>query len=63
MKRARRVPFVLFVVCLVAAMPFAWGAGGLKGHDLAPVHLTVTICHHPPEPPPISWTPVIASNV
>jgi len=52
MKRERKIRFLLFVVCLVAAMPLAWGAGGLKGHDLAtPVNPKVTICHHPPEDP------------
>ena len=52
MKRERRIPFLLFVVCLVAAMPFSWGAGSLEGLDLAkPVNPKVTLCHHPPEDP------------
>ena len=52
MKRERGIPFLLFVVCLVAAVPFSWGAGGLKGFDLArPGHPKVTLCHHPREDP------------
>ena len=52
MKHERRIPALLFVVCLVAAMPVSWGASGLKGFDLAtPDNPKVTICHHPPEDP------------
>ena len=52
MRRERRIPFLLFVVCLVAAMPVSWGEGGLKGFDLArPGHPKVTLCHHPPGDP------------
>ena len=71
MKHERRIPFLLFVVCLVAAMPFAWGAGGLE--DLAPkasislsggvkvdvVRATVTLCHIPPGHPANAQTIVV----
>jgi len=33
MRRERRIPFLLFVVCLVAAMPVSWGAGDHKDLD------------------------------
>jgi len=50
MQRARRVPVVLFVVCLVAAMPFAWSAGSLgdlNDNASASLKVTVTLCHVP----------------
>lgn len=49
MKSERRFPYLLFVVCVVAAVPFAWGAGGLKGLDSAePVNQAAS----PPRPVP-----------
>jgi hypothetical protein len=31
MKRERRIPLLLLVVCVVAVVPFSWGAGGREG--------------------------------
>ena len=70
MKRERRVPFLLFVVCLVAAMPFAWGAGGvtnstimkpagMSGGASTDVSAKVTLCHVPPGNPSNAQTIVL----
>jgi len=70
MKRERRFLFLLFVMCLVAAMPFAWGAGGLKNLNRAgpsgrndgvnpDVSTKVTLCHVPPGNPANAHTIVV----
>jgi len=70
MRRERRIPFLLFVVCLVAAMPFAWGAGGLTNPNLVKkdrliggvstdVSTKVTLCHVPPGNPANAHTIVV----
>lgn len=62
MRSASRIRFVVFVVCLLAAMPSARGAGGdarldgVKAAELTvPLDVsprrTVTMCHRPPEDP------------
>ena len=71
MKRGRSVLFVLFVVCLVAAMPFAWGAGGFAKSNLAKqnrlsggvsddVSTKVTLCRIPPGNPANAQTIVVS---
>jgi hypothetical protein len=60
MKRGQRVPFVLFVVCLVAAMSFAWGAGGVADLDVSKRGKPkVTLCHIPPGDPANAQTIVV----
>jgi len=62
MNAERRIPFFLFLVCLVAVMPFSWGAGGIASSSLArqnrltggestDVSTKVTLCHIPPGHP------------
>ena len=73
MKRRRRVPFLLFVVCLVAAMPFAWGQVGLEDATLEPstsleavkidvLKVGVTLCHIPPGDPANAQTIVVGQS-
>ena len=62
MRSERRVPFLLFVVGLVAAMPLAWGGGSLGAlNEDASVSLkvTVTLCHVPPGDPANAQTIVV----
>jgi len=70
MKSERRIPILLFVVCLVAAGPVAWGAGGLANLDSAKparliggvstdVSTRVTLCHVPPGNPANAHTIVV----
>jgi len=62
MRRHRRILFLLFPGCLVAAMPYAWGQAGLADANLAPpasleeatsqaLKVGVTLCHIPPGNP------------
>jgi hypothetical protein len=64
------MPFVLFVVCVVAAMPFAWGAGGFTNSDIVKsarlsdgpqsgIGTKVTLCHIPPGNPANGHTLVV----
>ena len=63
MKRGRGMPFVLFVVCLVAAMPVAWGEDALPTVDLArPPNREVTLCHIPPGDPANARTIVVGES-
>jgi len=73
MKRGRRVPFVLFVLCLVAAMPYAWGQVGLEDVTLEPsaslvggkiddLKVGVTLCHIPPGDPASARTIVVGES-
>jgi hypothetical protein len=73
MKRGRRVPFVLFAVCLVAAMPYAWGQVGLEDATLEPsaslvgvkidvLKVGVTLCHIPPGDPANAQTIVVGES-
>ena len=49
MKHERRIPLLLFVACVVAAMPAASGENALATIDLAkPPDPEVTLCHIPP---------------
>jgi len=60
MKRERRIPFLLFVVCLVAGMPLAWGAGGFTDLDVSKRGKPkVTLCHIPPGDPANAQTIVV----
>ena len=73
MRRERRIPHLMFVVCLVGAMPFARGAGSLEDLDLeASARLsdgvalafrgvTVTLCHFSPGNPANAWTIVVGA--
>lgn len=71
MRREPRVRFLLFFVCLVAAMPFAWGAdivedlnvegsNSLNGEVSWDVlKIMVTLCHTPPGDPANAQTIVV----
>ena len=62
MKRARRIPFLVVVVCLVAAMPSAWGEGGvgdLTREAYVILSEDVTLCHVPPGTPAAARTIVV----
>ena len=70
MKRNRRILFLLFLVCLVAAMPYAWGQVGLEDANLVPLaslegakidalKVGVTLCHLPPDNPANAQTIVV----
>jgi hypothetical protein len=51
MKRERSVPFLILVVCVVAAIPSAWGEGSvaaLSCEAFAVLSEEVTLCHVPP---------------
>jgi len=61
MQAERRITFSFFVVCVVAAMPFAWGAGGFPNpHLVKSGSSAVTLCHIPPGNPPNAVTIVVA---
>jgi hypothetical protein len=72
MKRGGRIPFVLFVACLVAAMPCAWGASSLGvlnneasaslSGDLTieALKVAVTLCHIPLGDPANAQTIVVS---
>jgi len=63
MKHERRIPFLLFVVCLVAAMPVARGEGVLVTLDLAkPANPETTLCHIPPNNPANAQTIVVGDS-
>jgi hypothetical protein len=62
MKSERRIRFMVFVVCLVAAIPYAQGQVGLEDVTLEPsaslegvkidaLNVGVTLCHIPPGDP------------
>jgi hypothetical protein len=70
MKRIRTIPFLLFLMCLVAAMPYALGQVGLEAANLEPfasfegakidaVKVGVTLCHIPPGNPANAQTIVV----
>jgi len=59
MKHHRRIQFLLFLVSLVAAMPYAWGQAGL-GTKLDALKVGVTLCHIPPGNPANARTIVVA---
>ena len=68
----RKVPCLLLVVCLFAAAPSTWGAGGSQALDVAnPARLIVgadtgrntrvTLCHIPPDDPANAHTIVVGN--
>jgi len=70
MKRNRTILFLLFLMCLVAAMPYAWGQVGLEDANLEPfaslegtkidaLKVGVTLCHIPPDNPANAQTIVV----
>jgi hypothetical protein len=70
MKRNRTIPFLFFLMCLVAAMPYAWGQVGiedaiveplasLEGAKIDALKVVVTLCHIPPDNPANAQTIVV----
>jgi hypothetical protein len=70
MKRNRTIPSLLFLMCLIAVMPYAWGQVGVKDANLEPfasfegakidaLKVGVSLCHIPQGNPANAQTIVV----